>query len=320
MSAAMELAGQGHNIVLVEKSERTGGSPRLYNCKAIDVCQKCGACLAAELAYKVENEPLIEVLLDSNLLEIESLGNGFSARIDNAGTVKTVKIKGVIIAIGAAVINPAIRPEFGYGRYHNVLTIRDLEHMLSDASDWESVLGKLPQLAFIQCFGSRDPACGVPYCSRVCCMYAPQMAHKLMDKVPGATVDIYYMDRQQYQDIYNAQPTNGIDYIRAIPARAANTPNGQVELVYEDADSQGGVTASYDWVALCPAIVPSEDIKEIAAKIGVNIDQYGFLEMKAVDKKSGVFAAGVCAGPLSIIESIASGRLAAEQLMLELGV
>ena len=37
--------------------------------------------------------------------------------------------------------------------------------------------GKIPKsVAYVQCAGSRDKSIGVPYCSRVCCMYALKQA------------------------------------------------------------------------------------------------------------------------------------------------
>ena len=49
-------------------------------------------------------------------------------------------------------------------------------------------------VVFIQCVGSRNPKHGVPYCSRVCCMYTAKHALLLRHKVPESRAYIFYMD------------------------------------------------------------------------------------------------------------------------------
>ena len=49
-------------------------------------------------------------------------------------------------------------------------------------------------IAYVQCAGSRDESLGVPYCSRVCCMYAIKQAMLLSGALPLADITIYYMD------------------------------------------------------------------------------------------------------------------------------
>jgi len=49
-------------------------------------------------------------------------------------------------------------------------------------------------VVFVACVGSRDPAHGHPYCSKVCCMYTAKHALLLKEKVPDAKAYIFYMD------------------------------------------------------------------------------------------------------------------------------
>ena len=44
--------------------------------------------------------------------------------------------------------------------------------------------GKIPQkIVFVACAGSRDPAKGIPYCSKICCMYTAKHAMLYQHKV-----------------------------------------------------------------------------------------------------------------------------------------
>jgi heterodisulfide reductase subunit A len=54
--------------------------------------------------------------------------------------------------------------------------------------------GKTPrEVVFVQCAGSRDPEHGVPYCSKVCCMYVAKQATLFEERVPQGRL-VFYID------------------------------------------------------------------------------------------------------------------------------
>ncbi|MEJ2582444.1 MAG: CoB--CoM heterodisulfide reductase iron-sulfur subunit A family protein, partial [Acidobacteriota bacterium] len=67
--------------------------------------------------------------------------------------------------------------ESGYGKFVDVMDGLEFERMLSASGPTEGEVqrpsdGKTPKdVVFIQCVGSRNPEHGVPYCSKICCMY-----------------------------------------------------------------------------------------------------------------------------------------------------
>ena len=75
----------------------------------------------------------------------------------------------------------------------------------------------------MQCAGSRDETLGVPYCSRVCCMYAIKQAMLLSGALPIADITIYYMDIRAfgkgYEEFYQTARSMGIDFVKAKVAR-----------------------------------------------------------------------------------------------------
>ena len=80
----------------------------------------------------------------------------------------------IIVATGAAHFNPSVIPEYGYGRYPNVITAMELERLANSSGPTVGRLirpsdGQVPKsLAFIQCVGSRDKRFN-EYCSGYCC-------------------------------------------------------------------------------------------------------------------------------------------------------
>ncbi|HDZ89938.1 MAG TPA: CoB--CoM heterodisulfide reductase iron-sulfur subunit A family protein, partial [Deltaproteobacteria bacterium] len=111
----------------------------------------------------------------------------------------TVEAKTAVISTGFDLTPMENKQQYGYGKIPNVITALQMERLLAPHGPYNRVLrpsdGMEPDsIAFIQCAGSRDKSMGIPYCSRVCCMYAIKQAMLLSGAVPLADITIYYMD------------------------------------------------------------------------------------------------------------------------------
>ena len=79
--------------------------------------------------------------------------------------------------------------------------------------------GKIPRsIAYVQCAGSRDRSIGVPYCSRVCCMYALKQALLLRHYIHGVDVTLYHMDIRAfgkgYEQFYRRAMAEGVKVVK----------------------------------------------------------------------------------------------------------
>ena len=96
----------------------------------------------------------------------------------------TEDIGAVVIATGFNVLKTDFFPEYGYGKYADVLTGLQFERLASASGPTLGEIrrpsdGKVPRkIVFIACSGSRDPAKGIPYCSKICCMYTAKHGTK----------------------------------------------------------------------------------------------------------------------------------------------
>ncbi|UCF09809.1 MAG: CoB--CoM heterodisulfide reductase iron-sulfur subunit A family protein, partial [Candidatus Bipolaricaulota bacterium] len=158
MTAALNLAEQGFQTHLVEKSARLGGTFRDVR-SLRDVPEP--AVWLDELIERTTTHPKVRVYLTSRLAAVEGSVGGFRTTIEEDGKTKTVEHGAAIIAIGAGESEPS---EYRYGEDHRVLTQRQFEARLDEGTD----LGE--SIVMIQCVGSREP--DRPYCSRVCCAQA----------------------------------------------------------------------------------------------------------------------------------------------------
>ncbi|OQX61118.1 MAG: 4Fe-4S ferredoxin, partial [Anaerolinea sp. 4484_236] len=134
----------------------------------------------------------------------------------------------VVMSTGFKVTPYDAKEEYGAGKFPNVIDGLMMERLLAPTGPYGHVLrpsdGKLPDsIAYVQCAGSRDLSLGVPYCSRVCCMYAIKQAMLLAGALPLADITIYYMDirtfGKQYEQFYQTAKAMGIEFVKAKVAR-----------------------------------------------------------------------------------------------------
>ena len=111
----------------------------------------------------------------------------------------TIKADAVILSTGFKLTPTEQKKEYGQGSVPNVITSMQMERILAPHGPYMRVIrpsdGKEPDsIAYVQCAGSRDKSLGVPYCSRVCCMYAIKQAMLIAGSLPIADVTIYYKE------------------------------------------------------------------------------------------------------------------------------
>jgi heterodisulfide reductase subunit A-like polyferredoxin len=248
--------------------------------------------------------------------------------IDHGDTDRVIELPvgAVILTPGHDYFDPAERGEFGYGRYPNVLTSVEFERMLSASGPFAGHVrrpsdGAEPKnIAFIQCVGSRDLACGRDYCSAVCCMYAAKEAVMAQEHVPGLKTTIFYMDMRAFgkgfdQYVETAEKTYGVRFRRSIVSTVKEmSRTGDLRLRYLT-DDGSLAEEDFDMVILSIGLAASAESKALAARLGVATDGHGFAEIGAfapsVTSRPGVFAAGTFAGPKDIPETVVESSCAA---------
>jgi heterodisulfide reductase subunit A len=238
--------------------------------------------------------------------------------------LEEIEVGTIVVATGFDVFDAGAKPEYGYGRYENVITGLEFERLVSASGPTEGhieVGGRVPKrVVFIQCVGSRDKASN-EYCSRVCCMYTAKQAHMVREKVPDAELIVYYTDVRAFgkgfEEFYNRVQGEGVVYRRrelADPIRVVK----RGERVVVKAEGHPDVVA--DLVVLATGIVPREDSKELARVLNINQSADGFLleahpKLRPVDTfTDGIFLAGCCQSPKDIPDAVAQGSGAASRV------
>ncbi len=250
-------------------------------------------------------------------------------RFDQPDEILEVEVGAIVLATGFTVKKTDFFPEYGYGKYPDVITGLQFERLASASGPTLGEIrrpsdGKVPEkIAFIACAGSRDPAKGIPYCSKICCMYTAKHAMLYQHKVHGGKSWVFYMD-------IRAAGKNYDEFVRrAIEEDRVNYIRGRVSRIYEKngkyivkgADTLLGgrpVEIEADMVVLATAGVANEGAEELAQKLHVSYDSYKFFaeahpKLKPVETNTaGIFLTGACQSPKDIPETVgmASGAAA----------
>ncbi len=249
-------------------------------------------------------------------------------RFDQEDQITEVEIGAIVIATGFTVKQTDFFPEYGYGKYPDVITGLQFERLASASGPTLGEIrrpsdGKIPEkIVFLACAGSRDEAKGIPYCSKICCMYIAKHAMLYQHKVHSGKSYVFYMDiragGKMYEEfVRRAIEEDGVNYVRGRVSRIYEK-NGK--LIVKGADTLlGGIPVEIeaDMVVLATAGVASEGAEELAQKLHVSYDSYHFFaeahpKLKPVETNTaGIFLAGACQAPRDIPESVSMASGAA---------
>ncbi len=232
----------------------------------------------------------------------------------------------VILAPGYDTMDPECRPEYGFGRYKNVLTSLQYERLLSASGPTQGHIERpsdkqVPKkIAWVQCVGSRDTTCGNEYCSSVCCMYATKEAIMTAEHEKDAECTIFFNDIRAFGKGFeryyiSAETENGVRYTRAIVSSVKEmqqTKNLLIRFVSDDGEIK---EEEFEMLVLSVGMKPAEGTKQLAEVAGIELDSHGYAKASTFrpneSSRPGVFAAGAFLAPMDIPETVMTASSAA---------
>jgi len=276
------------------------GAARCLDC---GVCSECHAC--------VDACPADAIKLDMREEEIEA----------DVGTV--------VLATGFRLFPADAKPEYGFGRYKNVITGMQMDRLLAPTRPFNAVVrpgdGKVPdRIGYIMCTGSRDQTVGNPLCSRICCMYSVKHNQLIMGALPLADITVHYIDVRAvgkgYDEFYQQAKDMGAMFIKGRVAKVTEKENGDLLVRYEDIEGDGGVVeAEYDMVVLAVGVQPNPEAARLFEDGSLELDEYYYVGEVDEDldpgrtNLPGVFVAGSASGVKDIPDSILHAGAAVAQ-------
>ena len=255
--------------------------------------------------------------------------------IDHTRTDVTedIQVGTVVVATGFQAFDPGRTPQYGYGRYDNVVTALEVEHMVNASGPTSGKVvcrdGSLPRtVGIIHCVGSRDKKTH-EYCSRVCCMYSLKLAHLIHERT-HAKVFNFYIDIRSYgkgyEEFYNRLLREGVEFIRGRVAEVSDwavTPMEKGKLVIRVEDTLAGFVRRIpvDLVVLSTGLEARSDADVVRRLFNISCASEGFFlerhpKLAPVSTfTDGIFLAGCNQGPKDIPDTVAQAGAAAAEAM-----
>ena len=252
-------------------------------------------------------------------------------RFGQEDRIITEQVGAVVVTTGFNVLGTDFFPEYGYVRYADVITGLQFERLASASGPTLGEIrrpsdGTVPKkIVFIACCGSRDPAKGIPYCSKICCMYTAKHAMLYQHKVHDGESYVFYMDIRAGGKNYEEFVRRAIDedHVNYVRGRVARVYEKDGKLIVKGVDTLLGATPveiEADMVVLATAGVSNKGAEELAQKLHISYDPYKFFaeahpKLRPVETNTaGIFLAGACQAPKDIPETVATASGAAAKV------
>ena len=323
MTAALHIADAGYPVVLVEREAQLGG--KMGQLSSLYLNFDTAPDLLQSRIEAVTRHPNIQVLTEAEVTELGGYVGNFTAKV-NGSEPFTFDVGAIVVATGFDLLPQSELGEYGGGRYPDVIDSLQFEHMLAQGEIRRPSDGTLPkEVVWVQCAGSRDPELHKPYCSKICCMYVAKQAMAYKQRVPDGQAYVFYIDiRSQgkgYEEfVQRAMTEYDVLYLRGKVARVF-AEDGRVVVWGVDTLSGKAVEVQADLVVLATAAVPSAGARDLAQRLRVSTDEYGFFseahpKLRPVESlTAGIFLAGAAQFPKDIPETVAQASGAAAKVL-----
>ena len=242
---------------------------------------------------------------------------------------REVHVGAIILSPGAAVFDPAKLDNFSYGVHPDVVTSLEYERILSASGPTQGELvrpsnGKQPKkIAWIQCVGSRGLQKGAAsYCSSACCMVSLKEAIVTKERFQQSIeTTIFYMDIRTFGKDYEqyrnrAENELGVQFVRSRPhSIIKDAETGKLSITVATDNDSIPHTELFDMAVLSTGFYVPEDVRQISAKLGIELNRHRFAQTNSFSpvstSKPGIFVCGLFESPKDIPETMVQSSAAA---------
>ena len=242
--------------------------------------------------------------------------------------VQEIEVGTIVVATGADVFDPSVLPDYGYGRFPNVITSLEFERLINAGGPSAGHLirpsdKQIPKrVAFVQCVGSRSDKTGKLYCSNVCCMNTIKDSLLIKEHWPETEIYVFYVDIRAYgkgfEDLYKRARKEGVVFIRGLPAEIREDKRTcNLWLIGENTLKREIYKTNADMVILSIGLEARKDSETIQRLLTLSRNQDGFFleahpKLRPVDAATGgIFFAGCAESPKDIKDSVTQASAAA---------
>lgn len=259
LTAALEAAEAGYQVVLVEKQAELGGwAAKLYKQPSKEFQLEKPSIFGK--IKEAEAHPNIKIYKSAFIEKTDGQPGLFDVTIKTNGNSETIKAGAFIVAAGWQPYDASKLEHLGYGN-PNVITSIQMEEIAKTGKITRPSDGKeAKKVAFIQCAGSRD-ANHLPYCSSFCCATSLKQAKYVREHNEDAVAMIFYKDIRtpgQTELFYkNMQNDPGVLLTKADVTGVSKAENGNLYIEAENTLLGEKIKVEADLVVLATGVVPA---------------------------------------------------------------
>ena len=259
LTAAIEAARTGHEVLLVEESGQLGGNALAYS-KVVPErppYREPQPNPIHGLIAEAQKQKRIEVRLNARPVKTSGMPGRFKVEVKQNGAVAEEVVGAIVIATGWHPYDASKLGHLGYGASPDVVTSLELEEMLAKGAVRRKSNGAAANVvAFVLCAGSRDPE-HLPYCSSTCCTGSIRQALQIVEADPKAMVYIIFDELRTpgvAEEFYRAAQEAGIIFMKG----KVKSVGSDLTVTVADALLQEEVPLSgLDLVVLATGMVPN---------------------------------------------------------------
>ncbi len=269
MTAALEGARAGYNVVLVEKETELGGFQKKVSKKVTFPYKEVTDNDIQKLVESVKATEKITVYTGARMEKIVGGPCLFTAFIQQNGSTVQHPVGAVVMAAGWQPYDPLkLDRKLGYGVSPNVVTNVQFEELSKSGQITKPSDGRpVKNVAFLQCAGQRDPE-HLPYCSSICCFTALKQAILVKQQNPDAGVFVLYKEMRtpgQGEDFFRKAQQEGVIFIRSQSPEVILSGSELTVEAFDELLGDNILLGNLDMVVLATGMVPvtafGEDFK-----------------------------------------------------------
>jgi len=334
LTAAIEAAETGYEVVIVEKAGQLGGwATKLWKRVPFKFPfaepQDTGL---ADLVARVQAHSNITVHLNATIAKTAGAPGQFAVVVAReSGEVLTEEVGAIVQATGSSNYDIAKLPELGGGKSPHVIDQAGLEDLAcaADGAPLRRADGKpVDNVVFVQCAGQRDDA-HLPYCSGHCCATSIKQAMYFKDANPAVNVMIMYTDLRvpgMGEDFYRSAQEKGVTFTKGKTSLVEVEGEG-LKVSFKDLILDEEVSIDADLVVLATGQVPHSGVNSelpddseakaqqvsilnLSYRQGKDIPQlkYGFNDSHFIcfpyeTRRTGIYAAGPVRRPMDMLQA-----------------
>jgi heterodisulfide reductase subunit A len=310
MNAALSVANQGFNAVIVEREPQLGGMLNQICFISHDNHKIPAVKVVQARVNEVQSNQNISVYTDTRIEAVEGYIGNYKVKLKTNGdaSTKALDISTIIVATGMRELEPV--GQFEYGSDSRVITQLQLEGKLKSRQ-----VGDVKSVVMISCVNSKNEERG---CCSIGCHASVKNAVALKHLRKDANVHILYRDMSLIKEEGAAQQTAkrlGVKFLRFPDDRYPEVARENGELAVKVYDLLLGreFVIPADLLVLTTAFKGNSTVEEIKGHLKVSTNPDGFFQESHVKlgplefATDGISLAGCAKAPMTYKESCEEG-------------